>query len=140
MQDEGEEGQPHERVFTVVCKLGPKLVERGRGRSKKQAKRVAAYKMLQRIMVMMRNQENTEQQETDEVDASIEERLSNLSFTTAGEKQSVSLSDVCQMYKARNGKQLDLLRVSFRIFSRILIVKFRNNVMFEHLNVNVVMF
>ena len=100
----------------MVCKLGPKLVERGRGRSKKQAKRVAAYKMLQRIMVMMRNQENTEQQETDEVDASIEERLSNLSFTTTG-KQNVSLADVCQMYKARSGKQLDLLRVSFGVFS-----------------------
>ncbi|CAG7653040.1 unnamed protein product [Allacma fusca] len=49
-EDEREEGQPHERVFTVTCKLGPKLIERGRGRSKKQAKRVAAYKMLQRIM------------------------------------------------------------------------------------------
>ena len=43
-----EEGQPHERKFVIVCKVG-KHAESGSGKSKKLAKRLSAHKMLQTL-------------------------------------------------------------------------------------------
>ena len=43
-----EEGQPHERKFVIVCKVG-KHQESGSGKSKKLAKRLSANKMLQTL-------------------------------------------------------------------------------------------
>jgi len=43
-----EEGLPHERQFTINCIVG-KYKEPGAGKSKKVAKRQAAYKMLQKL-------------------------------------------------------------------------------------------
>jgi hypothetical protein len=44
-----EDGLPHERVFSLACKVGEHYVEIGRGKSKKLAKRHAAYLMAQRL-------------------------------------------------------------------------------------------
>eukprot|EP00096_Caligus_rogercresseyi_P015104 TRINITY_DN7552_c3_g1_i1.p1 TRINITY_DN7552_c3_g1~~TRINITY_DN7552_c3_g1_i1.p1 ORF type:complete len:334 (-),score=111.04 TRINITY_DN7552_c3_g1_i1:553-1554(-) len=44
-----EEGQPHERSFVLVCIVGSKYRESGSGKSKKLAKRQAAYKMLSKL-------------------------------------------------------------------------------------------
>ncbi|CAB4069450.1 TARBP2 [Lepeophtheirus salmonis] len=44
-----EEGQPHERSFVLVCIVGSKYRESGNGKSKKLAKRQAAYKMLTKL-------------------------------------------------------------------------------------------
>ena len=43
-----EEGQPHERKFVIVCKVG-KHQESGSGKSKKLAKRLSAHRMLQTL-------------------------------------------------------------------------------------------
>ena len=43
-----EEGQPHERKFVIVCKVG-KHAESGSGKSKKLAKRLSAHRMLQTL-------------------------------------------------------------------------------------------
>lgn len=48
---EHEEGLPHERQFTIACRV-LKLREVGTGKSKKLAKRMAAHKMWQALQEM----------------------------------------------------------------------------------------
>lgn len=54
---EGEEGLPHEKVFTIVCAI-LKYREIGTGRSKKVAKRHAAHRMWS-ILQNMENENPT---------------------------------------------------------------------------------
>ncbi|ODN02647.1 RISC-loading complex subunit TARBP2 [Orchesella cincta] len=44
-----EEGLPHERLFAIACKVGDQYVEIGKGKSKKLAKRMAAYHMAEKL-------------------------------------------------------------------------------------------
>ncbi len=54
-----EAGVPHERSFTIVCSVGGGSIrESGSGKSKKLAKRQAAYKMLQTLKSMPVERDN----------------------------------------------------------------------------------
>lgn len=61
---EGEEGLPHERQFTIVCAI-LKHRQVGQGKSKKLAKRQAAFKMWQAL------QEGNTQDHTNQDEVSI---------------------------------------------------------------------
>ena len=53
-----EKGAPHERSFVMVCSVGGNLRETGSGKSKKLAKRQAAFKMLQTLKSMPVERDN----------------------------------------------------------------------------------
>lgn len=63
---EHEEGLPHERQFTMSCKV-LKYNEVGTGKSKKLAKRMAAHKMWQSLQDMSLENPTTNQDEEEEV-------------------------------------------------------------------------
>lgn len=48
-ETESEVGLPHERQFTIACHVSV-YTEMGRGKSKKEAKRMAANQMWQRLL------------------------------------------------------------------------------------------
>ncbi|MBW1786393.1 MAG: ribonuclease III [Deltaproteobacteria bacterium] len=45
----GEEGPPHDKIFTVAVMLGGKIMAEGRGKSKKEAEQTAARGALERL-------------------------------------------------------------------------------------------
>lgn len=47
-ETQSEIGLPHERFFTIACHVST-YIETGRGKSKKEAKRLAAHQMWQRL-------------------------------------------------------------------------------------------
>lgn len=107
-QEVGEEGKPHERVYTLACKLGQQIIEKGRGRSKKHAKKVAAHKVKQRLLELMSQVEGVNLIKQD--DDNIVEKIQTL---TLFNKKSVKeaneawrLTDWLAEFKQRSGVKL----------------------------------
>ncbi|KAI4461141.1 loquacious isoform b [Holotrichia oblita] len=82
---ENEEGLPHERQFTIACKV-LKFREIGTGKSKKLAKRMAAHKMWQALQDM--SLENTNINQMFDEDEELTTRGGNLQSRYAGLKDS----------------------------------------------------
>lgn len=114
-----EEGQPHERKFVIVCIVG-KSQEAGAGKSKKLAKRQAAYKMLKRLKISPAEQEETSMANLDEDElaqgiAARERNKAVVKFyqnlraqpgTTLGSLQKMDLN---AMRRSRKGGPVELL-------------------------------
>jgi hypothetical protein len=118
----GEEGKPHERVYTVACKLGTQIVENGKGRSKKHAKKAAAFKVKQKLTELLAQGDGMLTVKEEEVGiADMVEQLKNLNVqiqktknkTKATETENVpwKLTAWLVDFKNRSGTKLFSLRV-----------------------------
>ncbi|XP_027225503.1 protein Loquacious isoform X2 [Penaeus vannamei] len=96
-----EEGFPHERTFSIACTIG-NTREIGTGKSKKLAKRQAAYKMTQLLkdQPVEAPQVNVLADDDDEIAQKLAARYSGLkdskvlSLTTSDSRKTISLSNV----------------------------------------------
>ncbi|XP_071524082.1 protein Loquacious isoform X3 [Panulirus ornatus] len=96
-----EEGFPHERTFSIACTIG-NTKEIGTGKSKKLAKRQAAYKMTQRLkdQPVEQPQVNVLADDDDEIAQKLAARYSGLKdskvlpLTTSDSRKTISLSSL----------------------------------------------
>jgi len=108
-EDVSEVGKPHERVYTVACKLGSHIVETGRGRSKKNAKKVAAYRVHKRVLEMLTKESDGSGMLKDDDD--LIEKLNSLTLVSKKEAKKITddwkLSEWLDNLKNRSGPKLD---------------------------------
>jgi hypothetical protein len=108
-EDIETEGKPHESVHIVKCKLGSLFTEQGRGRTKKHAKKVAAFKVRQRLTEMTMQSAGilTEEQESS-TDGCIIEKLQSLTMgsKTTKIKDTVKLTEWIAEFRERSGEKL----------------------------------
>ncbi|XP_068236645.1 protein Loquacious-like isoform X2 [Palaemon carinicauda] len=96
-----EEGFPHERTFSIACTIGT-TKEVGTGKSKKLAKRQAAYKMTQRLkdQPVEQPQVNVLADDDDEIAQKLAARYSGLkdskvlSLNTSDSRKTMSLNNI----------------------------------------------
>lgn len=94
-----EEGFPHERTFSIACAIGPHK-EVGVGKSKKLAKRQAAYKMMQKLKDTPIDQSQILGEDDDDIAQKLAARYSGLkdskvmSLTANDSRKNISLGSV----------------------------------------------
>jgi len=105
-------GQPHQRNFAMVCLVG-KLKENGTGGSKKDAKREAAQKMIDKLKSFGPN--NSPAQAADITNIDEEEvisKLSNMKVETLNTETSEKVKAFYKNLQSANGKNLAKLYVT----------------------------
>lgn len=108
-----EEGFPHERTFSISCSIGCHK-ETGIGKSKKLAKRQAAYRMLQQLSdaPLEQNQVNVLGEDDDEIAQKLAARYAGLKDTkvmSLSNKDSRKVSQFHQNLKQSPGVKLQEL-------------------------------
>jgi len=105
-------GQPHQRNFAMVCSVG-KLKENGTGGSKKDAKREAAQKMIDKLKSYGPN--NSPAQAADITNIDEEEvlsKLANMKVDTLNTETSEKVATFYKNLQSANGKNLAKLHVT----------------------------
>ena len=109
-----EIGKPHERVYTVACKLGSHVVETGSGRSKKTAKKAAAYRVYKRVLEMLTKESDDAIKDLKEED-DILDKLNSLTLVSKKEAKKITddwkLSEWLTNLRNRSGPKLEQLKV-----------------------------
>ncbi|CAL8097361.1 unnamed protein product [Orchesella dallaii] len=113
-EDVAEYGKPHERVYTVACKLGAHIVEVGKGRSKKHAKKVAAHRVHTRVLELLAKE--SEGGALLKEDDNLLEKLSLLTLVSKQEAKKITddwkLTDWVASFRTRIGPKIEMLKES----------------------------
>jgi RISC-loading complex subunit TARBP2 len=105
-------GQPHQRNFAMVCTVG-KLKENGTGGSKKDAKREAAQKMIDKLKSCGPNNSPAQASEITHIDEEeVLSMLSNMKVETLNGETSEKVSAFYKNLQTANGKHLARLHVT----------------------------
>lgn len=103
-------GQPHQRNFAIVCTVG-KIKESGSGGSKKDAKREAAQKMIDKLKALGPN--GSEQVgEMSAEDEEMMKKMSNMKVDTLNPEDSEKVASFYKKLQNANGKCLAKLHVT----------------------------
>jgi hypothetical protein len=100
----------------VACKLGSQIVEQGRGRTKRNAKKVAALKVKQRLNELMVKVEGLQvPAEGKEEEESLLDKIQGLSLGKKSKTpiESFKLATWFAEFKGRSGEKLGNLQVSY---------------------------
>jgi hypothetical protein len=102
-------------------------MEQGRGRSKKQAKRIAAFKVNKTLTEMVKGgMDSLDSKNNDDVGSSIVEQLQELTLTTTKKQPTkFNLLNWCAQLQERSGEKLSSIMVIKKYISSVL---FCNNI------------
>lgn len=102
-------------MYTVACKLGSQIIETGRGRSKRTAKKVAAHRVHKRVLELLTKESNAAAILKDE--DNITDILSSLTLVSKEEAKKIKVSDGWKLsdwvaeLRSRTGPKLESLAV-----------------------------